>query len=224
MRSTVVGIELPSDFPLGPYDSAAQLVRKHAPSEAWREWAAGWNGVAYRFRAAAEYDETFTSSYRQHSATPAFHERFRQEAALFGFFVSALSTLECAAYAAFALGALANPAAFPMATPRDLRHINLRSTSGAFSKAFPTHVLTGEFAALRADRTLAEIEAMRNFLVHRAQPPRGFVQDIGASIPKPTSWGGLVLDETLTTSRRAWLAARLDRLLTAVEGFVAAHL
>ena len=228
VTSSVIGIGMPSDFPLGPHDRVAKLVEKYvpntSPNDTWREWAGGWTGLAYRFRAAAEYGESLVASYRAHSASPSFEERFRQEVDLFGFFVSTQSALECTAYGCFALGALANAAAFPMATPEERRRVGLRSTADAFRNTFPSDVLTGQFAGLLADPRRSDLEVIRNILVHRAQPPRAFVRGIGASIPEPTTWGTFVLDDTLTPSWRAWLATWLDRLLSAAEVFAANRL
>jgi hypothetical protein len=63
---------LPPDFPTSVAERIyrAELDRMGASSEPARLMGMGFKGVAYRFRAAAEYDEEFSALFAAHGPGP----------------------------------------------------------------------------------------------------------------------------------------------------------
>jgi hypothetical protein len=90
---------MPSEFEVAIYDalntSATRLANPNAEDAHSKNvaqiFAAAWNGVAFRLRAASAYDEEFRASIARSRSPPAA-ERWAQERALFGCILSALPT------------------------------------------------------------------------------------------------------------------------------------
>src|SRR5215212_7163403 len=83
----------------------------------------GWSAIGYRFYACAEYDESFSSSFRQHPGLPPALERYGQERDLYGFFVSGLSVIESFFYGLYAIASMLRSDRFSILTDDEKRKI-----------------------------------------------------------------------------------------------------
>src|SRR5215203_1022514 len=109
-------LEMPSDFPVKPYDSVWKrleglgseynLAGEDNRHQAWEQWLSAWIGLAYRFRACAEHDQTFAELVSEVGNNPRQPKQYHQDRELFGFFVSGLSAIESTYYGLFAMGSI----------------------------------------------------------------------------------------------------------------------
>jgi hypothetical protein len=232
-----IGIDMPSDFPTVPYNAinaTIGLYRPKAPSLVlWGEYAAGWNAVASRFKTAADADNAFNASITQ-STTPPPPERQMQEEKLFVFFVAGYSVVDSLAYTLYALGAMLHPAEFPMTTPAHFKAIGPALAQKKFAAVFTGTPIDTAFSVLTSHPTYKQWNQIRNILAHRSTPPRNQAITVtattdggaGTSTAGPTAWqivGGLVLDNKMTTEKRAWLAQHLTECVRAIETFVSSN-
>jgi len=119
---STVGVRMPPEFNAKAHDSVNSRVSSATQpnSRQRRSFAAAWNATAYRFLAASEADASFTHSVGG-TVSPPPQERYIQDNALFTFFVAACSTLESFYFSAYCIGAIIDPEAFPMGSPKDLK-------------------------------------------------------------------------------------------------------
>jgi hypothetical protein len=213
------------DFPRAAHAAVEARMGRHSDvhPQAWAQWAAAWNAVAYRFWATAEDDETFRGLIAANSA-----DRYAEERALFGFFVNACSTVESTAYSLFALGAMVIPARFPLSTPDEQRRVSLLKTAARYGKAFSEEPVTNALADVVRDSDWHEIANIRNVLAHRAAPPRDHWR--GGPSDGRTDWRlaphglpSLNLADEPTARFRVVLSSHLGALLAGAEVFVEAH-
>jgi len=128
VMSLPIGIDMPDDFPTLAHNSVTGTLSTYQRHALWPECAAGWNGVARRFFAAAKADASFTGSITVNGTGPTLDERQTQEEALFVFFVAGLSAIESLAYTLYAVGAMLQPGHFPMSLPCHFKAINPKFT------------------------------------------------------------------------------------------------
>lgn len=216
---------MPSDFPSEPYDEVSRRVGSfstHTPATL-SHFAGAWNAVAYRYSACADYDVAFTDSIRCYGDAPPPQERNLQERCLFGFFVSGLAALESIYYGLFAVGALLNPAHFPLSTDNEMRAVNPRSTADHYFRVFPSEGITNVLLQLEQSQEFKDWREIRNILAHRTAPGR-IIHASTTGIDSPALWRtGIPLDTNTTTSRRTWLAAKLTLLITEANAFTQSH-
>jgi hypothetical protein len=219
---STTGLPMPEDLEISSYESiASRLAPLHSTYPvAWPEYAGGWVALGYRFRACAEYDESFVESLRQHGGYPPPAERHGQERDLYGFFVSGLSAVECFCYGLFAIASMLRSDRFPIQTDDEKRAINPQMVTDKFASVFPGEPVTQELSVLMGDQNYREWKDIRNMLAHRASPGRH--HSITVPPGRDTSaWGNLILDEHVTADRRRWLAGTLRSLLRATATFTA---
>jgi hypothetical protein len=235
---------MPASFNVSSYDAVGQtLGRVNVGKPGWSGYANGWNGVAYRFRAAHEASERYTTSIRRDRFANA--ERYEQEEALCSFFFNSLSSLECFCYAMYHVGAAVGRSEFKIATDQDLKWIDINSTNRAFEAAFPSGGLTKALSVCAGSSERDDLEEYRNALSHRGSVPRqNFLGSFppGSTIhipadtqevrmtakpraaPVPGAIGPTVsIDDQTTSSRLAWLTATLNGLLVQAEAFCSAE-
>jgi hypothetical protein len=235
---------MPNDFPVYEYEEMHKLViaknsNSAIDSVTLSQFLAGWNAVAYRFRATADHDQAFTIAINESADSRistdtglAFENKHVQERELFGFFVTGLSVLESIAYSVFVLCSMVNPQAFPIQTVQDRRRVSLGETEKRLQANFPSELLTPEFHSCLADSNFQQWKDIRNTLAHRTSPPRLYRQAVSIGAPNTgvTSWGvewpdfGLSLNTNTTADRRIWLANRTSTFLSAANEFGRHHL
>jgi hypothetical protein len=223
---------MPSEFPLTEYDAVSVLVSMRLPTShpALPGFVAAWNGLAYRFKAAAEANARFTSSIAAFPH-PQPEDRYEQEHAFFDFLSSGLSCLECCDFGLYHVAAAVDPVSFPL-SPTDVRRVSPSSFQQKLSQVFGGEPLGQEIASLLADPTFDELSQFRNVNSHRGALPRqvtvglpeSSVQSAAVSASPATNWtatpgNALRLDPSTTASRLDWLARRLTSLLDAGAQF-----
>jgi hypothetical protein len=234
------GLSVPPEFRWAPYTAlydcllAAQAGGKLSDEQRDHVFGA-LHGLLYRFIACAEHSRTFTASIIANGNGPPFPERYYQERELHEFFAAGLSSLECLAFGIFTIGNVMNPAAFPMASPEDLRNIGLGTCRSALMARYPSEPITAELDALIPHKTRGmsgkpefnDWTDLRNILTHRASPPRAFSVSVGGPEPGTATFRGsqvldrFSIDRTTTARRLAWLADTMATLLPLAESFAA---
>jgi hypothetical protein len=220
------GLAMPSDFPAEPFEAILETTRKHRESTlaAWGEFASGWNALCWRYKAAAEHDETFTRSVQQDGPGPEPEARYRQENQLFTFFVAGLSALEAFAYGMWALVWVSGDAAFALKTENDRKRVDLRTLHAKLALHYSATQLEVEVGRVvnPTNSAFEEWTWLRNTLAHRGSHGRHH-QTSG-----PTGWARreidgepreIHIDVETTARRRAWLSTTLGELLEAAALF-----
>jgi len=228
-RLNSAGISMPSTFNGSAHDAVNKHLSRYMRLRElqWKSFASGWNAVAYRARAAAEYDEEFTRSVAL-SGSPEPEERFRQEQALFGFFVCALSSLECFFYSAYCIASIINDKAFPISTPENLR-FKPEDVANKFADEFEGETISLRLGGCVRSPIYAELREIRNVLAHRGSLPRAFSeggeQDGSVMMPSTpaalsTLWNyDFAVDMKTTSKRQQWVSRTLWHLLASAEQF-----
>jgi hypothetical protein len=220
---------MPDDFNITSYESvASRLAPLHSTHPvAWPEYAGGWVALGHRFRACAEYDESFVESFRQHGGSPPPLERHGQERDLYGFFVSGLSVVESFCYGLYGIASMLRSDRFPIQTDDEKRRINPQMVTDKFASVFPGEPVTQELSALMGNQNFGKWKDVRNMLAHRASPGRrhSITLPVGREAERGTSaWGNLTLSEHVTADRRRWLSNTLGSLLRATANFTTTRL
>lgn len=240
--STHAPCAVPADFDQDAFHFLAERASVFSHVPAWKSYASGSNGIAFRFAAADEAHDQFVAAISGATAFTPSGPRYVQEVSLFAFFVNALSTLECFHFAAFNLGACLVPTHFPAATRRDLRKIDLTSTLKGYRSTYPSDPFTAAMVAVNGSRELERLKEHRDTLAHRGTQPRA--HDYGlvrgrevslavnprsvtvASNPKdvPTAWvTELVIAPDLTAAPREWLGRTINMLMRECAIFLVRH-
>ncbi len=227
-------IDMPSDFPVGPYDSVwerlvglgAEYDRTGAQGKyhSWYQWLAAWINITYRFRSCAEHDEAFARSVSKFGDNPRQPEKYHQDRELFGFFVTGLSAIESAYYGLFAVGSILDPDNFPLSTYKDMRNATTTKTVQQFTMSFPNDGITAALQGIASQQEYRDWRDARNIIAHRISPGRRIYASIGGPA-KTTEWmlQNMPMDAASTASRRRWLAGSLHYLLTEADNFTAKH-
>jgi hypothetical protein len=222
---STIGIEPSDDFPIEPYESINTIMRtkKDSHPELWAEYAAAWNGLAYRFCSCAQHDIAFTKSIQRFGAFPEKRpEKYNQEHNLFGFFVAGQSVIECFCYGLFAIASIVKTTYFPMGTPEQ---ISPEMTKDKFNsrKGFPNEAISKALKQIVDDQDYQDWKATRNTLIHRQAPGR--ILHMGGPNHGDTFWvKDILLDADTTALRRRWLVKNLSNLLNVAEAFTSIHL
>ncbi len=217
---------MPVDFNVTAYNAVHRRVEPQSAKypALYEHFGGGWNAVAYRFHAVADADVTFTNSVRAYGDGPAQPHRYRQERALFTFFVNGLSCIESLCYSLFAIGSMLDPHHFAMATEDDLRAVSPQSTLKSYEAAFKQESLTGELRKLVSSSDSKEWVYVRNKLAHRVAPGRIINMATHAGPVAPAEWkitpNTIFIDATTTRSRRRWLAEALSETFLSLNDFV----
>jgi hypothetical protein len=215
-----IGIEMPDDFPTQPYEAIhnRMSIKRDSYLDAWREFAAAWNAVAYRFLSCTEHDKAFTESVKRFGKTPPHFEWYIQQRELFGFFVTGFSCIESFCYALFAIGAILEPTKFPFVTPKEKKEVSWKKTINNYEGAFPNEELTILLSKLEENEKFKEWRTVRNILSHRCAPGRHIY--VGGYIE--VTWiQNIKINEDTTSLRRKWLVNLLNKLMNAANKFTA---
>ena len=219
---------MPSDFPIDLYEAVHIRVNKKKTiyPDTWSQYAGAWNAVAYRFLACADYDQAFTESIQRAGNAPPPTERYNQERALFGFFVTGLSVIESLCYGSFAVASMIDVQNFPMTTPQNLKDINPEYTTKKFISVFPTDPITILLKQLTTSQDYRDWKDIRNILAHRSAPGRTIQFSInpGSQIDGALWINGINIDINMTSSKRQWLSTILRKLLEETNSFTTGRL
>ena len=217
---SINGLSTRNDFPASPFEA---LYKKLGGAYGGRpEYDVlvfgALNAIAYRFHALAEYDRSFTASINAHGTDFGQPSRYEQERDLFGFFSNVNSVFDAFCFALFAVGALIQPADFPLA---DEWKVNCGRTREAYRKAFPADPILSVLENMAKDTALIELRTIRNILTHRGVGGRALMATTGPPassdrIPRLN----IPLDVTTTSTRRSQVAGLLCFGLEAARKFV----
>jgi hypothetical protein len=168
-----IGIRLPAAFDKSAFAEVNLALSSHAnapTAKTWRVFAAAWNGIVYRLRDADERCRWLSSSLRESSSPPP-EERYLQEAAIFGFFSSAASAIECLYLAAYCAASLRRPSLLKITKPG---HLNKYASQvvDSFMAAFPLDALSEALDAPMQTAWWSTLFEFRNALMHRGSLPR----------------------------------------------------
>jgi len=229
IKLTSVGISMPPEFPAETYNKVHSCFVKYGNTHRGQRklFGLGWNGLAYRYRALVDYDEEFTTSVKVSNSPPP-DERYKQEKALLGFFVNALSAIECFFYSAHCMASILEPSEFPISRSKDLRFYP-EQVATKFNTNFPDDCLSIEMRLCLDEPTYKEMKDMRDVLAHRGMPPRIFYAggDLNGMVTMPKNikdpsdqWQfDLPVDAQTTASPRQWLYDALKGLIIAANDF-----
>lgn len=229
---TTVGFEPAADFPRIPYESAHDRLAPLANSartETWRQFGLAWNAVAYRHQACSEYDVAFRDLFDRLGSNAGGLDRYRQQRDLYGCVVNACSVVESFYYAAYAVGALLDATAFPIGTPRAQRAIDPGLTAKRYGLKCAGDMFTTVLQSVIADPAWAELNLLRNVLIHRAAPGKATHLTAGnaaAALPDQLRLSDFHMldrdfDELLTWDCRDWVTRALRALCQGLDEFTA---
>src|SRR5437016_767273 len=144
---TLGAFNVPAALPIAEFDSVNERVaqRSSGNDDIWYGFATAWNAVAYRMRAAIDHETAFAASVAASTAPPP-EQRYQQDQDLFGFMVSAVSAIDCFYFAAYRIGAIVQPTAFPPSEPSSLKFESWQ-VARRFGLAFPVESLTDTMRA-----------------------------------------------------------------------------
>lgn len=231
---STVGITSPPGFNAAAYEAVHQQVSNlnMGPTNELYLYGSGWNAVVYRYRAALEHEERFTSLISV-SASPVPEDRYAQEQALFGFIVSAASAVEAFCFAVNFLGGFAGEPAFAVSKSKDLLFVP-NVVAERLVAVFPGESLTVMVRDVLISPEYERINDFRRVLFHRGTPPRRF--NVGdstrpfAATPAnpgdlPSDWKyAFTVDATMIRPLRDWLVSSFDKLMDAAREFAQLHL
>jgi hypothetical protein len=242
-RSKTCSIDLPDTFPTQIYDGVSTKVAwltsqkddatARLTKNVYPAFGSAWLGVAYRITAVVRYDVEFRKSIANNPG-PAGEERFIQERALFGCFVSAVSCVECFFVAAYAVGAAFDSNSFPVANGTDLDKLYPRPVADAFANGFPLDAFTTEIAAVAASSDFWKIRTLREVLSHRGALLRSHRINLGTgtasasvatnpkALPRDFQYSTELNDDT-TGVHAKWTLDTLNGLIGELSSFLDRH-
>jgi hypothetical protein len=220
------GLVMPTDFPTISFEKTYVLLSSKPGNFAYEHFSAAWNAVSLRFLALDAEGDQFAESITALDASTSLDRRYQQERHLFGFFSNGFSAFEAFFYGMFAVGALLNSYAFPMATPKEQRSINPGTTNRAFEREFPGDPILEAFRCFFNEPAYEEWTIVRNVLTHRTAPGRTIFVNAGTDRPLPPRWklGEIVLDGATLQTRRILTARMIGGLVDAAAKFVEARI
>jgi hypothetical protein len=186
--------------------------------------------IYWRIRAADDYAHDF----QRVSSKPVNEERYYQETkALFGFFTSALSALECFFFAAYFVGhAVLDPTKITAGTVRArfsrsqlVSLFKQHFSNDSFTQSLVVFIGIDEKAKkIAPDKEHQTIRDIRDAISHRATPGR--IMRPFSNAPHTWLLSDLIsgatdqpLDKDFLLSRQDWLERTIRRLATELEDF-----
>lgn len=94
-----------------------------------------------------------------------------QDIALFGFFSSGLSVIECFSFALYSLGSFSHQGEFPLDN-KSLKRVAPNSVAKSYQKIHPDFVITQVLNEIIQDDKYQKWKRIRNVLTHRTVPRR----------------------------------------------------
>jgi len=229
-KLTSVGCDVPDDFPSEWHEEIKKLLIKYKEPNLteWESFSVGWNGLVYRYRAMTEYDEIFTTSISKFGSSPRPEERYHQDKALFGFFVNAVSVIECFFYAVYWISIITKPNLSPTSA-KNLKFLYAANITEKYEHEFPKETLTKKLRAFVGCPQYINMKDMRDVLSHRGKLPRNFYQGgerhgktTMPNNPKDLSskWAyDNFIDEETTAKLHKFLSTELESLTSETVNF-----
>jgi hypothetical protein len=221
---SINSLDMPRDFPAEKFEAVYKKLRGAYSGRTRHEVlvVGALNAITYRFKSLAECDESFTALIKAHAPDQL---RYEQERDLFAFFSNVYSMFDAFCFALFAVGALIDPAKFPLKNDKDERKVNWDKMPKAIRKAFPSDPICTVLENIATNNMFKDLRAIREILTHRAVPPRAFMI---TTAPSPASSDviprlNMTIDATTTSSRRSQVADLLRSGLEATQNFVEAR-
>jgi hypothetical protein len=216
------GSTVPDDFPASQFETWYQkLGSAYGGLAGYGLIFEAQNAISYRFKALAEYDQSFTASFNAHRDGQPF--RYHQERDLFGFFSNGYSVFEAFCFALFAVGTLKNPAHFPLTCGKHEQAVRWNKMQQHYLKAFPGDPILNVLKTIADDAAFKELGNIRNILTHRAVGARQLSAGTGPSPAPPDNiprLNNLLLDAGTTSTRRSHVARLLGSGLEAAHKFI----
>ena len=215
---------LPPAYPTEQAERVYRYLLEQMPAESTSRalMGHGFKGVAYRFRATTDYASEFENSFlAPGGVAPPVDDHYRQERALFGFFVSGLACLESFAFALHAIAAYYRPESFGLSDGH-LRAIGPKAVADALQSAWPGALVSRITNELVKDDTFRTWKDIRNVLGHRVVPPRHITASPGSGIRSTWGLANQFLDrdeplEAVARPRSLWLTERVRDLWDGAE-------
>lgn len=217
------GLRVPPEFPVAPYETIYEVVTKKYGQHAYfGHHAEAWNALAYRYQEIVDAGELFAALLRAHGTAPVPEHRYAQERAIFDFYSSGFSALECAFYGFYAIGMLLSADGFTLASERDQQRVSPGSTKDAYARAFPDDPFIAVLESILGDPDFQSWRAVRNVLTHRTAPGRRMYASIGGGDELQTEWNlnGMPLSDTIAVNGRRNLVRVLETLLVGGADFI----
>src|SRR5690349_19281241 len=162
--------ELPPGFPTDQAERTYRYLLEQMPADSLSRVliGEGFKGVAYRFRAAVEYETEFRLSFHAPGGVaPPTDQHYGQERALFGFFVSGLACIESLSFAIHAIGAFYQSKLFGL-DAGSLKNISPERLASSLNATWPATEVATTVQSLISDEVLRRWKDIRNILSHRA--------------------------------------------------------
>lgn len=198
-----------------------------AEKSAWYVFVNAWNGLAYRLIAAKSYSDAFRESLQNSS----MQDRYVQDHSLFGFTISALSSIECAYMATYGLGAMLRLEHFPVAKENDLKKMPTDIVM-SFQKFCPSSPLTKALAKISTSPSYEELCNLRNALSHRGALGRQSQLSTHQNLPQLIPANPKALAATfnydiefvpeLTEKKLEWVTQSVSFIMDEISDFLAA--
>jgi hypothetical protein len=224
----VNGMTMPADFPVQAFESVHGRLAHFSDRRPTLHvhFAGAWNALSYRYLSLIEHGDAFTASIVVHGAAPDAQRRYQQERDLFGFFSNGFSVFESFFYGMYAIGALLDPARFPLETPADQQRVTPARTVDAYSKAFPVDRILDAFRCFVNDSAYKECREIRNVLTHRSAPGRTIFVTFEGSEAPTDEWkiSNIPLDKDTVPIRRRHISRLMTAALEAARIFVSARI
>jgi hypothetical protein len=222
-------LTMPDDFPAALFERVWDKVHPQSASKnaLYIECSSAWSALAHRYLAMVEHGEGFTASVIADGTSPQPDRRHYQERCLFDFFSTGFSAFDAFFYAAFAIGAMIDPAAFPLGTEADQRRVSSASTAKAYERRFPTEKIVTALKAFVDSAEYTQWRDIRNVLMHRAAPGRTFHVAPGGADETPVDrWKlfAIPLDKRTLPDRRRHASQLLGPAMAALAEFAETHL
>ena len=219
-------LDMPGEFPMAPFMAVQERVASYVDSHnhAFRQYAAAWNGIAWRMRAAAEHADNLEEHL---AAVPASKvsvlDRYLEERDLYGFFVNGVSAIDIYFYCVHAMAAILMPDDFPIATDDQMRGVIPVRVGERFWTTYPNDLITAAMVGVLSSVDWAEWTAIRNLLGHRGSPGRDAY--VGGVFDGQVQWAkGIPIEPGMTREPRKWLSVAMYLLLDGAARFAADRL
>jgi hypothetical protein len=213
-------------LPTNVFNEAGERILRHLSDGPERESFIGaCKGVVFRHRAAEEYDKTFDCALNGPGNAEGLCE---QEKALFGFFTSALASIDSFYFGTYFAGWLAQPESFTVVSQP--KKITVSRTAYSFKCGLPGDRFTSALNNVPLHVQYQKLCDIRNTLAHRVVPNRirYLAVHVGASADpsvfndRPDTWKlpqSPSVDAHLTAAPLGWLSEALTMLIRELWDF-----